>query len=61
MYVVGVQAEDYEQDMDRTNRKRRTVDITVQVEVRNGQRAKAPLYMYLVQDNRVHTFRYLSI
>ncbi|XP_036806262.1 cadherin-related family member 4 isoform X2 [Oncorhynchus mykiss] len=32
VYVVGVQAEDYEQDMDRTNRKRRTVDITVQVE-----------------------------
>ncbi|XP_029631264.1 cadherin-related family member 4 isoform X1 [Salmo trutta] len=32
VYVVGVQAEDYDQDMDRTNRKRGTVDITVQVE-----------------------------
>ncbi|CAB1353807.1 unnamed protein product, partial [Coregonus sp. 'balchen'] len=32
VYVVRAQAEDYEQDVDRTNRKRRTVDITVQVE-----------------------------
>ncbi|XP_045079153.1 cadherin-related family member 4-like [Coregonus clupeaformis] len=32
VYVVRAQAEDYDQDVDRTNRKRRTVDITVQVE-----------------------------
>ena len=35
MHVVTVQAEDYDQDVDRTNRKRKTQNIFIRVEVRD--------------------------